>query len=89
MHKRKGWGEIGEVWIKTPTIVLGYHKDSERTQGEFYKGWYKTGDIGKIDEAGYLYTLGRRDDMIIKSGMNIYPQEIERKIVELQEIKEV
>lgn len=82
-------GELGEVWVKTPSIMLGYYNNVKKTSSQFCDGWFKTGDIGSIDENGHLYIWGRSDDMIIKAGMNIYPQEIEKRIVKLDEVKEV
>ena len=79
----------GEIWIKTPSIMLGYYQDIERTNERFYGTWFDTGDIGMIDKNNNLHILGRSDDMIIKSGMNIYPQEIEIKMQTLPDIKEV
>lgn len=80
-------GEIGEVWVKTPTIMSGYYKQTSRAK--FRDGWFDTGDIGTVDERRRLYILGRSDDMIIKAGMNIYPQEVEKRLLEISEIKEV
>lgn len=81
--------ELGDVWIKTPTIMLGYYKEERKTLSSFHDRWFKTGDVGKFDENGCLYILGRNDNMIIKAGMNIYPQEVERIIAKLDEVKEV
>ena len=80
---------IGKVWIKTPSIMKGYYHDLEKMAEKFDEDWFDTGDVGIIDSNNILYILGRSDDMIIKGGMNIYPQEVENKILTLQEIKDV
>ena len=80
---------IGEVWVRTKSIMSGYYKEAEKTLEKFHDGWFATGDLGTLDKNNYLYILGRSDDMIIKAGMNIYPQEIEKKIIQIPEIKEV
>lgn len=81
-------GEIGRIWVKTPCLMVGYYKDEIKTKERMHHQWFDTGDVGYIDE-GFLYVVGRSDDMIIISGVNIYPKEIECKILELAEVKEV
>ena len=68
--------------------MKGYYKDPEITNQALENDWLRTGDIGYKDGNGYLYVLSRADDMIIKGGMNIYPQEIEGALQNLTEIKE-
>lgn len=71
-------GEAGEIFMKGPGAVSGYYKDSEATWQVWSKdGWYRTGDLGKFDEQGNLIIAGRKKDMIIRGGQNIYPVEIE------------
>ena len=81
--------QLGEVWIKTPTIMIGYYKALDVSNKRFREEWFNTGDIGTLDEKNNLYILGRSDDMLIKAGMNIYPQEVEKRILRIQEIEEV
>lgn len=81
--------QVGEVWVKSPSLMLGYYKAPDITRTRFQGEWFNTGDIGTIDKNGDLYILGRTDEMIIKAGMNIYPQEVERKILEIPEVKDV
>jgi non-ribosomal peptide synthetase component E (peptide arylation enzyme) len=74
-------GEVGELFVRGATTSSGYFGDPDRTVeawGELGRGgWYRTGDLAKIDEQGYLVLVGRKKDMIIRGGQNIYPKEIE------------
>jgi acyl-CoA synthetase (AMP-forming)/AMP-acid ligase II len=70
-------GKIGEVLLKGPNIVDGYWQDSAATNTTFRDGWCHTGDLGRIDEEGFLYIVDRKKDMIIRGGENIYCVEIE------------
>ena len=78
---------IGEVWIKGRNVIDNYWSD-EHTKENLVDGWLKTGDLGRIDN-GYLYILGRVDDLINISGEKVYPQEIERVVKVLTEIDDV
>ena len=70
-------GETGEIVARGPGQMVGYYKaDPELNARALRDGWYHTGDIGRLDEEGYLYVSGRKDDMIISGGENIYPKEI-------------
>lgn len=70
----------GHIFIKTPCMMKSYYNNAEATQRAIINGWLNTGDIGYIDDNGFLYVLSRADDMIIKGGMNIYPSEIEARV---------
>jgi acyl-CoA synthetase (AMP-forming)/AMP-acid ligase II len=70
-------GKIGEVLLKGPSIVDGYWRDSNGTTDSFKDGWFRTGDLGRIDAEGFLYIVDRKKDMIIRGGENIYCVEIE------------
>ncbi len=71
-------GEIGGIEVKGPNVFRGYWRMPEKTQEEFTAdGWFKTGDVGKIDERGYVTIVGRSKDLIITGGYNVYPAEIE------------
>jgi long-chain acyl-CoA synthetase len=70
-------GETGEIIVQGPCMMLGYFGREEATSNAMYKGWYHSGDIGYLDEEGYLYVNDRVDDMIISGGENIYPREVE------------
>ncbi|HLI06180.1 MAG TPA: long-chain fatty acid--CoA ligase [Ktedonobacteraceae bacterium] len=70
-------GGIGEIVVKGPNIMKGYWNRPEETQNTFYNGWMRTGDIGRMDEEGYFYIVDRAKDLIIASGFNVYPREVE------------
>ncbi|GAB4337761.1 MAG: class I adenylate-forming enzyme family protein [Candidatus Abyssubacteria bacterium] len=70
-------GKIGEVLLKGPSVVEGYWQDVEATRETFRNGWLHTGDMGRLDEEGFLYIVDRKKDMIIRGGENIYCVEIE------------
>ncbi len=73
---------IGEIWVKGPSVMLGYYKNEKATQDTFNDGWLKTGDIGSFDEDGFLHINGRKKNVIIsKSGKNVFPEEIEDVLV--------
>lgn len=69
---------VGEIIVKGPNVMLGYYEDEEKTNQTIVDGWFHTGDLGKIDENGYLYITGRCKSVIVtKNGKNIYPEEVE------------
>lgn len=69
---------IGEIIVKGPNVMLGYYEDEEKTKQTIIDGWFHTGDLGKIDENGYLHITGRCKSVIVtKNGKNIYPEEVE------------
>jgi malonyl-CoA/methylmalonyl-CoA synthetase len=71
-------GEIGAIEVKGPNVFKGYWRMPEKTKEEFTAdGWFRTGDVGKIDERGYVTIVGRSKDLIISGGYNVYPAEIE------------
>ncbi|PPR79629.1 MAG: Long-chain-fatty-acid--CoA ligase [Alphaproteobacteria bacterium MarineAlpha2_Bin1] len=70
-------GEVGKIRQKAPWIPSGFYNNEEESKKMFVDDWYFTGDLGKVDEDGYLYIVGRVKDMIIRGGVNIYPSEIE------------
>jgi malonyl-CoA/methylmalonyl-CoA synthetase len=71
-------GEIGGIEVKGPNVFAGYWRMPEKTKEEFtVDGWFKTGDVGKIDATGYVTIVGRSKDLIITGGFNVYPAEIE------------
>lgn len=70
-------GESGEVVIKSPTVMVAYYNNPEATRDTIRDGWLHTGDIGRMDEDGYFYILDRKKEMIIASGFNVYPSEVE------------
>ncbi|MEV0575016.1 class I adenylate-forming enzyme family protein [Streptomyces sp. NPDC050392] len=70
-------GETGEVWASGPQVADGYHGQPELTAEQFADGWLRTGDMGRLDEHGHLFLVGRAKDMIIYKGYNVYPQPLE------------
>jgi long-chain acyl-CoA synthetase len=70
-------GETGEIIVQGPCMMSGYFNREEATEKAMYKGWYHSGDIGYLDDEGYLWVNDRVDDMIISGGENIYPREVE------------
>lgn len=80
---------IGEIVLKGPKVFLGYWNNEKATVESFKSGWFHTGDIGYLDNDGYLYIVDRKKDMIISGGENIASAEVERVIDELREVKEV
>ena len=69
---------VGEILVKGPNVMIGYYKNEEETNKVIKDGWFHTGDLGKIDENGYLYITGRCKSVIVtKNGKNIYPEEVE------------
>ncbi len=83
-------GSAGEILVRGPTLVSGYYKDPEATWQVWTEdGWYKTGDLGKFDEYGNLVIVGRKKDVIIRGGQNIYPVEIENLLVNHPKVSNV
>jgi len=70
-------GQVGELIVKGDCVMLGYWKQPQATDDTIINGWLRTGDLGKIDEEGYIYIVDRKKDLIISKGINIYPREIE------------
>lgn len=74
-------GEIGVIEVKGPNVFLGYWQMPEKTAAEFRAdGFFITGDLGKIDERGYVHIVGRGKDLVISGGFNVYPREVETEI---------
>ncbi len=73
-------GEAGEIITRGPHVMKGYFRRADATAQRIRKGWLYTGDVGKREADGYYYHLGRRDDMIITGGLNVYPAEVENLI---------
>ena len=82
-------GESGEIMIKGPQVMMGYWNKPEETEGQLKDGWLLTGDIGRMDEDGYLYIVDRKKDMIIVSGFKVYPRELEDVLFENEVVENV
>jgi len=75
-------GDEGEIICRSPFVMLGYWRSEEATADAIRDGWFYTGDIGRVDEDGYLWILDRKKDLIIRGGFNIYPRDIEDVLLE-------
>lgn len=83
-------GEIGEVWIRTDTLMKGYYNRPDATLESINdERWFKSGDIGYLDDDGYLYLYDRVKDMIISGGENVYPAEVENSLMNFEAISDV
>jgi long-chain acyl-CoA synthetase len=83
-------GEEGEIWVKTPAVIRGY-LNAKPLDGETLdaNGFFRTGDVGRLDEDGYLFITDRAKDMIVSGGVNIYPAEIEAAILTHPAVQDV
>jgi malonyl-CoA/methylmalonyl-CoA synthetase len=82
-------GTAGALEVKGPNVFAGYWRDPEKTRGEFTAdGWFKTGDLGRIDGDGYVYIVGRAKDLVITGGYNVYPKEVEMELDALSGVLE-
>lgn len=82
-------GESGELWVKGPQVMAGYYKRPEATADCIKDGWFATGDVAKFDEEGFFYIVDRKKDMIIVSGFNVFPNEIEEVVAMHEGVLEV
>ncbi|MCQ6529370.1 long-chain-fatty-acid--CoA ligase [Bacillus mycoides] len=82
-------GEIGEIVVKGPQIMKGYWNKPEETAAVLQDGWLHTGDVGYMDEDGFFYVKDRKKDMIVASGFNVYPREVEEVLYEHEKVQEV
>lgn len=81
-------GQSGEICVTGPAVFAGYWNNPEANEKSFRNGWFRTGDLGHIDAEGFVYITGRASDMYISGGSNIYPREIEEKILQHPAISE-
>jgi acyl-CoA synthetase (AMP-forming)/AMP-acid ligase II len=70
-------GEVGELWLRSPTQMSGYWRDEQATAAAIVAGWLRTGDLARIDDRGLVRLAGRRTEMFIRGGYNVYPAEVE------------
>ncbi len=82
-------GEVGEIVLRSPQLLLGYYNDPERTAAAFEGGWFHSGDLGTIDAEGFLTVVDRKKDMIKTGGENVASREVEETIYELDQVSEV
>jgi acyl-CoA synthetase (AMP-forming)/AMP-acid ligase II len=81
-------GEQGEICVAGPAVFAGYLDDDAANATAFRDGWFRTGDLGFVDESGFLYVTGRTSDMYISGGSNIHPREIEEKLLRHDDVAE-
>nr|VFK52141.1 MAG: Acyl-CoA synthetase (AMP-forming)/AMP-acid ligase II [Candidatus Kentron sp. TUN]VFK52188.1 MAG: Acyl-CoA synthetase (AMP-forming)/AMP-acid ligase II [Candidatus Kentron sp. TUN] len=82
-------GEVGEITGRGPAIMQGYYRRQDLTDKAIVDGWLHTGDMGYVDEDGFLYLVDRQKDMIISGGINVFPRDIEEVVVHHPKVKEV
>jgi long-chain acyl-CoA synthetase len=84
-------GDSGEILVRGPLVFKGYWKESELTEHTLREGWHHTGDLGRMDDAGYLWHIGRKaeKDLIKSGGENVYPVEVEKTILQHPAVEEV
>jgi long-chain acyl-CoA synthetase len=81
---------IGEIWVRGPNVMLGYHNNQEATDEVISDGWYHTGDLGRIDDDGLLSICGRVKNLIVTAnGKNVYPEEVENEMLNSNFILEI
>ncbi|MDQ2906304.1 MAG: long-chain fatty acid--CoA ligase [Chloroflexota bacterium] len=81
-------GEVGEIMVKGPNIMQGYWNQPEETKAIFFKDWMHTGDLGRMDKDGYFYVAERAKDLILASGFNVYPREVEEVLFQHPAVQE-
>jgi malonyl-CoA/methylmalonyl-CoA synthetase len=80
---------VGVLEIRGPNVFAGYWRAPEKTKAEFADdGWFRSGDLGRIDSRGYVYIIGRAKDLVITGGYNVYPREVEAEIDALEGVQE-
>ena len=81
-------GETGEIVIRSSLVMMGYYKDPAATAEAGRHGWHHTGDIGRIDDDGFLYIVDRAKDMIISGGFNVYSVEVEQALMQHPDVQD-
>lgn len=81
-------GEIGELIVKGPQVMQGYWNSPDQTEKALRRGWLYTGDLARMDENGYFHIVDRKDDLIISSGFNVYPSEVENVLIRHSGVKD-
>ena len=81
-------GEFGEICVRGPNVMLGYLGLKDETSASFFGNWFRTGDLGYVDDDGYFFIVDRIKDMLIVNGMNVYPRMIEEVLYQIDELVE-
>jgi fatty-acyl-CoA synthase len=79
-------GAVGEIWVRGLNLMQGYWRDPDNPS--FQAGWFRTGDLARVDDEGFWYVAGRSKDMIISGGENVYPAELENILADCPDIAE-
>lgn len=87
-HSPAAAGDVGSVQLRGPNLFREYWRNPDATRKALASGWFETGDLGYLDSSGYLTLVGRKNDMIITNGFNVYPQVVERVINECPGVRE-
>lgn len=82
-------GQVGELWFRGPTVVRGYWRKPDATEAAFVDGWFRSGDLGYVDEDGFVYVADRLKDVIIRGGENVYSAEVEARLLEHPAVSDV
>jgi long-chain acyl-CoA synthetase len=82
-------GEVGELCVRSPQVVKGYWNDEEATRAAFRDGWFHTGDVGYVDDEGFVHVVDRLKDVVIRGGENVYCAEVEAALHEHPDVAEV
>ena len=82
-------GEVGELLVRGHCVMKGYYKDPKATAEVIRDGWYHTGDLARMDEKGHVFIVGRKKDLIIRGGFNVYPADVEGVLLEHPAISQV
>ncbi|MCW2761421.1 MAG: long-chain-fatty-acid--CoA ligase [Marmoricola sp.] len=82
-------GEVGEIAIRGENVMKGYWERKQDTEEAIPDGWFRTGDMAKVDEDGYFFIVDRKKDLIIRGGYNVYPREVEEALYEHEAVREV
>jgi long-chain acyl-CoA synthetase len=81
-------GDVGEICVRGPNVMKGYWQRPEDTRAAFFGEWFRTGDLGYVDEDGYFFIVDRKKDMIIVNGMNVYPRVVEEILYQFEAVHE-
>ena len=81
-------GEVGEVCVQGPNVMVGYYRNPEETARTIRRGWLHTGDMGRLDADGFLFIVERKKDLIIRGGFNVYPREVEEALYGFTKVAE-
>lgn len=83
-------GDVGEIWVRGPNVFVGYFRDADATDAVLTEdGWLQTGDMATVDDDGYIWLVDRAKDLVIVSGFNVYPAEVEEVLVSHPDVDEV